>query len=120
MNGEYGVEISDSYVVKRQHENYIDSKLSKEEKQKKKIEIKERRQHKKQQDKENKKAGKPAIYNKVRDLYVVVFSTKNSKNNTVNPPRCIECEVVNTQVSKKDFSRSIHILGERNYEQEMK
>jgi hypothetical protein len=54
-----------------------------------------------------------------RDLYVVCFKTKNSKANVENEPRCIECEVVNKKINKKDSSREIVITKELNFDKEM-
>ncbi len=120
-NDEYGKEISESYVVKRNHIDYIDPNLSKAEKKVKKDEIKLRNSEFKKQQKlqKAKKDGKAIKKPDVRDLYVVAFTTRDSKTKKTDTPRVIECEVINKKISKKEWDRQIVINGELNYDVEM-
>ena len=56
---------------------------------------------------------------KPRDLYVVCFLTRSIKTKEYDQPRAIECEVVNTKISKKEWDRKILINGALNYDEEM-
>ena len=56
---------------------------------------------------------------KQRDLYVVLFQTKNIKTNELLPPQAIECEVVTKKINRKEWDRKILINGKLNYDNEM-
>jgi hypothetical protein len=56
---------------------------------------------------------------KERDLYVVCFTTKQIKTGKLDQPRAIECEVIQTKISKKEFDRKILINGALDYDKEM-
>nr|WP_229502900.1 DUF5385 family protein [Malacoplasma iowae] len=55
---------------------------------------------------------------KERELYVVLFTTRNAKTLKVDKPRAIECEVKYVKINRKENERKIIILGERNYKEE--
>ena len=117
---EQGKEIVDSYVVKRNHRDYIDPNGSNLDKKNKNYELKIRRMQLKQARKLEKKQGIKAPKQKVnRDLFVVVFQTKDSKTGRTDPYRCFECEVVNTKIAKKQYDRKILIHGQLDYDKEM-
>jgi hypothetical protein len=50
---------------------------------------------------------------------VVCFTTRQTKTGTVDKPRAIECEVLNTKINKKQYDRKILINGLLNYDKEM-
>lgn len=57
---------------------------------------------------------------KPRELYVVLFSTRNTKTHEVDPPRAIECEVLYKKVDKKTNRRVIEIQDKMlDYKKEM-
>lgn len=122
MNEEKGKEVVESYVAKRPDPNVINRSLPKAEQKQQKIEIKKRKEQEKLKAKELKKEGKKLHKEKPRELYVVLFVTRNPKTKIEDKPRAIECEVKNVRVagskSKKDIEKKIIILGERDYEKE--
>lgn len=117
-NGDLGKEIVETYVAKRPDENIINRSLSKEEQKKQKQEIKKRREELKLENKKLKKEGKLPKSIKPRELYVVLFTTRNPKTKKSDAPRAIECEVKMIKKNKYDTERKIVILGERNYKKE--
>lgn len=114
-NNEVGKEIIDSYVVKRPdpRSNKIENKKFKEEMQSLKTSNLEEYKNRKILKKiENRK--------KPRELYVVLFSTRNTKTHEVDPPRAIECEVLYKKVDKKTNQRVIEIQDKvLDYKKEM-
>jgi hypothetical protein len=69
---------------------------------------------------EAKHANRPLpIKPRERDLYVVCFTTRQTKTGKLDAPRAIECEVVQNRISKKQFDRKILINGILNYDKEM-
>jgi hypothetical protein len=46
--------------------------------------------------------GKKLVHPKEKDLYIVCFTTKETRNGKIDKPRCIECEVTNTRIDKKN------------------
>ncbi|MCF0217553.1 MAG: DUF5385 family protein [Malacoplasma sp.] len=123
-NNEKGKDIVESYVAKRPSPDVINRALSKEDQKKQKLEIKARKNEEKRLKNECKKAGKPYIKEKEKELYVVLFSTKNAKTGKVDKPRAIECQVINVNKSGKKSSKNaekrIITLGEVDYETEAK
>lgn len=117
-NGDVGKEVVETYVAKRPDENIIDRSLSKEQQRKQKEEIKKRKIELKEKNKQLKKEGKLPKIEKNRELYVVLFTTRNSKTKKTDKPRAIECEVKMIKKNKYDTERKIVILGERNYKKE--
>lgn len=121
-NDEKGKEIVESYVAKRPDPFAINKSLPKEEQKKQKIEIEKLKKEEKEKKLKLKKEGKKYIKDKPRELYVVLFVTRNPKTKVEDKARAIECEVKNVRrqgsTSKKDFEKKIIILGERNYEKE--
>jgi hypothetical protein len=73
----------------------------------------------KQKKRAAKKAGKTFNQPKERELYVVCFTTRQTKNGVVDKPRAIECEVINTRINKKEYDRKIIINGLLDYDKEM-
>jgi hypothetical protein len=112
-NDEYGHEIADSFVVKKNVIDYINPKLSHYRKSELNTERKIRTLLTFKGDKKNKKA------EPFRDLYLVFFTTRDTKLNKLHNSRCIECEVLTIPVSKKETEKKIVILGEKNYEKEI-
>lgn len=114
-NNEVGKEIIDSYVVKRPdpRSNKIENKKFKEEMQSLKTSNPEEYKNRKILKKiENRK--------KPHELYVVLFSTRNTKTHEVDPPRAIECEVLYKKVDKKTNRRVIEIQDKMlDYKKEM-
>ncbi len=114
-NNEVGKEIIDSYVVKRPdpRSNKIENKKFKEEMQSLKTSNPEEYKNRKILKKiENRK--------KPRELYVVLFSTRNTKTHEVDQPRAIECEVLYKKVDKKTNRRVIEIQDKMlDYKKEM-
>lgn len=121
-NDEKGKEVVESYVAKRPDPNVINRSLPKAEQKAQKLEIKKRREEEKAKAKQLKKEGKKVPKEKPRELYVVLFVTRNTKTKVEDKPRAIECEVKNVRVpgskSKKDIEKKIIILGERDYKKE--
>lgn len=116
---EKGKEIVESYVAKRPDPNVINRSLPKAEQKAQKLEIQKRKKEEKAKIKELKKQGKKYTKEKAKELYVVLFVTRNPKTKVEEAPRAIECEVKNVRregsKSKKDFEKKIIILGERDY-----
>lgn len=119
-NNEKGKQIVDTYVAKRPNPDVIDKTLSKEQQKLQKAEIEKRKKEKKLENKKLKAEGKKPKAEKERELYVVLFTTRNGKTLAVDNPRAIECEVKHVRIDKKNSERKIVILGERNYEEEAK
>ncbi|WPL37348.1 DUF5385 family protein [Malacoplasma iowae] len=117
-NEEKGKEIIDTYVAKRLNPDLINRSLPKQEQKKQKEEIKRRKQEKKIENKKLKAEGKKPKIEKERELYVVLFTTRNAKTLKVDKPRAIECEVKYVKINRKENERKIIILGERNYKEE--
>lgn len=116
-SNEYGKEIVNCYVVKRLPVDYINPNGSHYLNTKTKYFNKLRDlQLSKTLSKEELKKIK---LQKTRDLYVVCFQTKNIKNNTLDQPRAIECEVLNTKINRKEWDRKIVINGLVDYNKEM-
>jgi len=118
--GEQGKEIVDSYVVKRDHIDMVNPNSSDLDKINKNAELKIR----KWQDKTAKEKAKAegtvvADKPKSKDLFVVVFKTKDTKTNKEDPARCFECEVVNTKIDKKNYDRKVVIHDELDLDKEM-
>lgn len=121
-NGEKGKEIVESYVAKRPDPNVVNRSLPKAEQKAQKIEIEKRKKEEKLKQKELKKQGKKIPKEKPRELYVVLFVTRNPKTKVEDKARAIECEVKNVKrpgaKSKNDVEKKIVILGERDYAKE--
>ncbi|MDR0985679.1 MAG: DUF5385 family protein [Mycoplasmataceae bacterium] len=118
-SNDFGKEIIDCYVAKRNSIDYINPNLPRYLKDKKRAEVKIRKWQFQQEKLLAKKNHKKVFAPKERDLYVVCFTTKQIKNGVVDQPRAIECEVVNTRVNKKEWDRKILINQLLNYDQEM-
>lgn len=119
-NNEHGKEIIDSYVCKREHVDAINPNGSYFYKKNKNYEVKIRKWQRKTINEQNKLEGKKLIEPpRARDLFVVIFETRDSKTGKIDSPRCFECEVVNTKISKKDYDRKIVINRALDYDTEM-
>lgn len=120
-SGDYGKEIMDSYVAKRNPVDYINPNLPNCEKQNLKYANKIRQKQISESKRWAKKKGIAPDFDtpKERDLYVVCFLTRNIKTKQYDQPRAIECEVVNTKISKKQWDRKILINGVLDYDREM-
>lgn len=117
-NNESGKEIVETYVVKRPDENIINKSLPKEKQIKQKEEIKKRKKELKEENKRLKSEGKLPKQIKQRELYVVLFTTRNPKTKKEDKPRVIECEVKMIKKNKYDTERVIVINGEKDYKTE--
>ncbi len=120
-SGDYGKEIVDSYVAKRNPVDYINPNLPACAKNNLKYANKIRQKQISESKKWAKKKGITPDFDtpKERDLYVVCFLTRSIKNKQYDQPRAIECEVVNTKISKKQWDRKILINGALDYDREM-
>ncbi len=119
-NNEQGKEILDSYVCKRDHVDAVNPNGSFLYKKNKNAELKIRKWQRETKNKKLKAEGKKQLKApRVRDLFVVVFQTRDSKTGKKDAPRCFECEVVNTKIDKKNYDRKIVIHGELDYDKEM-
>jgi len=119
-NGEQGKEIVDSFVVKRDHIDTNNPNNSELERLNKASEIKIRSWQDKKAKAEAKASGTIAPERpRPRDLFVVVFKTRDTKTHTEDPTRCFECEVVNTKIGKSKYDRKILVHGELNLDKEM-
>ena len=120
-SGDYGKEIVDSYVAKRNPIDYINPNLPRISKENKKYANKIRQKQVSQSKKLAKAKGinPDFVIPKERDLYVVCFLTRSIKSKIYDQPRAIECEVVNTKISKKEWDRKILINGVLDYDKEM-
>lgn len=108
-NNEAGKEIVDSYVVKRRDIDMFDPYGSIYDRKNKVIESRIRKWYYKQ----NK------IAKQTRELFVVVFTTRNVKTLEIDKPRAIEVEVINKKINKNEFDRKILINSLLDYDQEM-
>lgn len=108
-NNEAGKEIVDSYVVKRRDIDMFDPYGSIYDRKNKVIESRIRKWYYKQ----NK------ITKQTRELFVVVFTTRNVKTLEIDKPRAIEVEVINKKINKNEFDRKILINSLLDYDQEM-
>ncbi|MDE5617411.1 MAG: DUF5385 domain-containing protein [Ureaplasma sp.] len=114
-NNEIGKEIIDSYVVKRP-----DPRSNKLENKKFKEEMKTLKNTDPEEYKNRKILKKIESRKKARELYVVLFSTRNTKTHEVDPPRAIECEVLYKRIDKKTNQRVIEIQDKvLDYKKEM-
>lgn len=117
-NNEAGKEIVESYVAKRPNVNIVDKKLPKEQRKEIEKQLKEKKQKEKEEQKQIKKSGKKLKQKKEKELYVVLFVTRNAKTLVEDSPRAIECEVTNTKISRKETKRQIIVTRECSYEKE--
>jgi hypothetical protein len=108
-NNESGANIADSYVVKRNSIDYINPKCSAANK---KI-FNELIKLRKFINKNNKNI------TPLQEIYTVVFRTMNAKLNTYANYRCFDCEVQTTKINRKESSKKILIIGEKDYNKEM-
>lgn len=118
---QYGCEIVESYVAKRNSIDYINPNLSKQAKKKLREENRLRDYQYKTEKQKSKKNQEKVRFTKppIRDIYVVCFQTRDSKTKIVLPPQAIECEVKVKQVDKKNQDRRIVINGAVDYDKEM-
>ncbi|MGL4616827.1 MAG: DUF5385 family protein [Mycoplasmoidaceae bacterium] len=119
-NSEVGKEIIESFVAKRPPVDFIDKSLSKEEIIEQKRALKEKNKLEKEKKKQLKKEGKRYIDPEQKELYVVLFTTRNPKTLVEDKPRAIECQVVNKKVDKKNFEREIVVTKTLDYDEEIK
>lgn len=120
--GETGKEVIDSYVVKRA-DPYDKATMTKQQRAEARLEEKELHQLKKTDpDAYAKEKARIAIEKrrKPAELYVVLFTTRDTKTLAVDEPRAIECEVKFKKINKKEKERNIVITKTLDYDQEMK
>lgn len=119
-NGEQGKELVDSYVCKRDHIDAIRPNGSDQYKKNKNYELKIRKWQRKELNQDLKARGKKQLKAPAaRDLFVVVFQTRDTKTGEKDNPRCFECEVINKKIDKKNYDRKIVIHHELDYDTEM-
>lgn len=116
-SNEIGKEVVDSYVVKRPDPR-VKTKANKKQLKIASQEFKALKKTNPEEYKAKKELKKIENRKKQKELYVVLFTTKNTKTHVVDLPRAIECEVIYKK-SDKGLKRSIVINGLVNYEQEM-
>lgn len=117
---EFGKEIVESYVAKRPNLKAIDKSLPKEEQKRLRDELKKIEKSNKEKEKKVKKSGKKSKQKKEKEIYVVLFVSRNPKNLQEDPPRAIECEVTNIRISKKENERKIRVVKDCDYLTESK
>ncbi len=117
---ELGKEVIDIFTVKRPNP-YDVSTMTKEQKVQFKL---------KQKETEKLKTTNPEEYKKIkmreaverkrkpRDLYVVLFTTRDTKTMVVDEPRAIECEVILKKIDKTRTERIIEVTGKLDYDKE--
>ncbi|WP_051675963.1 DUF5385 family protein [Ureaplasma canigenitalium] len=118
---DYGKEVIDSYVVRRA-DPHNTSQMTKEQRIAYRDEMKKLKELKVSDPIEYKKAMeqiKKEKRAKPREIYVVLFTTRNAKTHIVDAPRAIECEVKMVQINKKEQRREINVLRKLNYDEEM-
>lgn len=121
-SNEVGKEVIDSYVVKRA-DPYDRSTMTKEQRAQAKIEDRQLANLKKTDPKAfSAEKAKIAIEKKRKpsEIYVVLFTTRNTKTLEVDKPRAIECEVKFKKITKKEKERNIVINKVLDYNEEMK
>lgn len=119
---EKGKEIIDAFTLKRPNP-FDKSSMTKAQKIEAKIKEKEIKKLKEQNIEEYKKQKlKISIERKrkPRELYVVLFTTRNAKTLEIDPPRIIECEIILKKIEKNKTERTIKVNGLMNYDEEMK
>mgnify|MGYP004448653673 CR=1 FL=1 len=118
---QYGDEIIDSYVAKRNPLDYVNPAWP----GMVKTQVKYVNKIRDLQYRENKQAAiKGKGKNKfrkppVRDLYVVCFTTRSTRTGKINPSQAIECEVITRKIDRKNQDRKIVINGALDYDKEM-
>lgn len=109
-----GQEITNSWYAKRMDCDFVSPHMSNYLRKKKITEIDLRRwQYKKIYGK------KYTEDFKKKDIYVICFQTRNTKTNTYNTPRAIECEVIRKKISKNNYDQKIIITREVDFDTEM-
>jgi hypothetical protein len=116
-SNEYGKEIIDSYVAKRNDIDFINPNQAKINKKNKREEIKIRKWQFQQEKRANPQV--KLLHPKPRDLYVVCFVTKDTHSSLIDQPRAIECEVINKKIDRKNYDRRILINRLLDYDKEM-
>lgn len=114
---EVGKEVVDSYVVKRPDPR-VKTKANKKQLKAAAQELKALKKSNPEEYKAKKELKKIENRKKQKELYVVLFTTKNTKTHVTDAPRAIECEVVYKKADK-GLKRSIVINGPVDYEKEM-
>lgn len=117
---EYGKEIIDAFTAKRPNP-YDTSAMTKEQRAAYKLHQKEMNDLKKTDPEAYKKQKLKEDYEKrkkPKDLYVVLFTTRDTKTLVVDPPRALECEVIMKKIDKSKTERIIQINGEKDYDVE--
>ena len=107
QHNEQGKEIIDSYVAKRKTQDFSEWK-------KQNLALWNNMSSAQRQEKKNEFKKHP------KELYVVVFTTRDSKTKQEDQPRAIECEIIyaKTQNQREKDSRNIVINGQLDYAKE--
>ncbi|ACI60015.1 DUF5385 family protein [Ureaplasma urealyticum] len=116
-----GKEVIDSYVVKRAEPHNL-AQMTKQQKIDYKNEqkaIKALKTTNPEQYKIEMERIKKEKRAKPKELYVVLFTTRNAKTLVVDEPRAIECEVRLVKVNKKENRREIDVVRALDYDEEM-
>lgn len=120
---EYGKEIVNLFAVKRKTSEEL-KKESKEFKEKYKNEQKLKKEQLKKLKVENpeeyKKLKRKERKQKPPELWILVFTTKDTKTNKLDKERMIEAEIIYEKVSKKQTIRKISYHDNINYDEEIK
>lgn len=118
---QYGCEIIDSYVAKRNSIDYINPNLPKVSRDNIKYANKIREFQYQQAKKDAKSSNSNVRFTRppIKDIYVICFCIRNIKTKQINPPQAIECEVIIKKIDRKTQDRKIIINGKVNYDKEM-
>ena len=119
---EMGKEVIDTFTVKRPNPYDLNS-MTKEQKIEYKLEqkrLKELKNTNLEQYKKELAIDKINRRKKQKELYVVIFTTRDTKTGIEDAPRGIECEIVMKKIDAKRSQRTIEIRGLVDYEKEMK
>ena len=121
-HNEVGKEIVELFVVKRPDPNDSSNLLTKELKQKHKIEKKKRKEQEKLEKKKDPKAYKEKKKKekmKNRDEYwCLYFVTRNAKTKKIDEPRIIEAKITYIKINKKQTDRVIKASDNLNFKKE--
>ncbi|MDE6473287.1 MAG: DUF5385 domain-containing protein, partial [Ureaplasma sp.] len=122
QNNEMGKEVIDTFTVKRPNPYDLTS-MTKEQKIEYKLKQKQLKELKNSNFEQYKKElaiDKINRRKKPKELYVVIFVTRDAKTGVEDEPRAIECEIVMKKIDAKRSQRTIQINGLVDYEKEMK
>ncbi|MCV3728290.1 DUF5385 domain-containing protein [Ureaplasma miroungigenitalium] len=115
-----GKEVIDSYVVRRPDPHNVGqmTKLQREDYKQEMDDLKALKSTNPTLYREEMKRIKKEKTARPKELYVVLFTTRNAKTFEVDEPRAFECEVKNIKINKKETKREIEIVRPLDYDVE--